>query len=84
MSRPKIVYGDSPTVKFSEIKIGETFVCSNNLYLRIQHVQAAPDNKPDFANIVMTANAISLSDGGLKCFMYYDNVTPVDIEIKVR
>lgn len=83
MSKPKITYSDDLNIKFSDIKIGEVFLYSDTLYMRIEFLKVAPGDKSSPVNSVTVTNAIVLSNGRLAYFRDIDDVTPVDAEIKV-
>ncbi len=72
MSRPKIIYANESGTKFSDIEVGETFVCGKYLFMKIRGIE----DKDGWCY-----NAIVLSDGSLTCFSDVD-VTPIDVEIR--
>ncbi len=78
MSKPKIIYGEKSEVKevkFSDIKIGQTFIYQNSLYMRIGYVEKKHDNE------LTRPNAIALPDSKLEFFMDYDDVETVEIKV---
>lgn len=75
MSRPKIIYTNESETKFSDLKIGETLYCAKTLFMKTKNIV---DKDGGYYN------AIILSDGSLTYFMDDADVTPVDVEIKVR
>lgn len=71
MSRPTIIHTNKAGTKFSNLKVGETFVCGKYLFMKIKDI-----NEDGWCY-----NAIVLSNGSLTCFSDVD-VTPIDVEIR--